>query len=237
MIFYSDKFYFDDVYSLDFNIYLVYESKELLNKYGISYNKEDENEITLTFCYATENGCPLKWDEETLEDVLGWLITDNYKEFISEDDEDIVFFLKGESYEKRFTHDKKGLIDVTFKILSPCGYRKQTAKILSNGNPVNIYNPSNIKENYKPVIELSNVSSSTVVISNTSLDKEPFEINNLSGKNIFIDNMLGTIVDEDGKNLIMDSNRKWIELKKGDNYITVEGDSEVTFKSYYPVMV
>ena len=100
MIFYSDKFYFDDVYSLDFNIYLVYESKELLNKYGISYNKEDENEITLTFCYATENGCPLKWDEETLEDVLGWLITDNYKEFISEDDEDIVFFLKGESYEK-----------------------------------------------------------------------------------------------------------------------------------------
>lgn len=237
MIFYSDKFYFDDVYSLDFNIYLVYESKNLLNEYGISYNKEDENEITLSFCYATEDGSPLEWDEETLEDVLGWLITDNYKEFVSEDDENIVFFLKGESYVKRFTYEKKGLIDVTFKVLSPCGYRKQIVEIKSNGEHVSIYNPSNIRENYKPVIELKNISCSTVVISNTSIDKEPFVISNLSGKDIFIDNMIGTIVDLDGNNLIMDSNRKWVELKKGDNNIAIEGDCNVTFKSYYPIMV
>ena len=105
-MFYSDKFYFDDVYSLDFNIYLVYESKELLNKYGISYNSKDENELVLSFCYAMEDGNPLVWDDEVLESVLGWLITDTYKEFISEDDEDTVFFLKGESYEKRFSHQK-----------------------------------------------------------------------------------------------------------------------------------
>ena len=237
MIFYSDKFYFDNIYSADFNIFLVYESKDILNKYGISYNKEDENEITLSFCYATEYGTPLKWDDEVLEEVLGWLITNNYKEFISEDSEDVVFFLKGESYEKRFSHQKMGMLDVTFKILSPCGYKKQVVKIQSNGNPVNIYNPSNIREHYKPVIELSNISSSTVIISNTSLEKEPFEIKNLSGKDIFIDNLIGTIVDADGKNLIMDSNRKWIELKKGDNYISVEGDCDVTIKSYYPIMV
>ena len=237
MIFYSDKVYFNDVYFPDFNIFLVYESNNLLNEYGISYNQEDENEITLSFCYSTYDGVPLEWNEEVLEEVLGWLITDNYKEFISEDNEEIVYFLKGESYVKRFTPDKKGLIDVTFKILNPCGYKKQVSKIQSNGNPVNIYNPSNIREHYKPVIELNNVSSSTVIISNTSLSKEPFEISNLSGKDIFIDNMIGTIVDVDGQNLIMNSNRKWIELKRGDNYIVVEGNCNITIKSYYPVMV
>ena len=237
MIFYSDKFYFNDVYFPDFNVFLVYESNDLLNEYGISYNQEEDNEITLSFCYSTNDGVALKWDEEVLEEVLGWLITDNYKEFISEDNEEIVYFLKGDSYVKRFTHDKKGLIDVNFKILNPCGYKKQVSEIKSSGNPVNIYNPSNIKENYKPVVELKNISSSNVIISNTSLSKEPFEINNLSGKDIFIDNMIGTIVDVDGENLIMNSNRKWIELKKGDNYITVEGDCDITIKSYYPIMV
>lgn len=236
-MFYSDKFYFDDVYSLDFNIYLVYESKELLNKYGISYNSKDENELVLSFCYAMEDGNPLVWDDEVLESVLGWLITDTYKEFISEDDEDTVFFLKGESYEKRFSHQKKGLIDVTFKVLSPYGYKKQVVKIKSEDGYVNIYNPSNVKKNYKPIIELSNIQSESVVISNKLIDKEPFEINNLSGKDIFIDCMIGTITDEGGKNLIMNSNRKWVELQKGDNHISVEGDCQVTFKSYYPVMV
>lgn len=236
-MFYSDKFYFDDVYSLDFNIYLVYESKEVLNKYGISYNSKDENELVLSFCYATEDGTPLSWDDEVLESALGWFITDTYREFISEDDEEIVFFLKGESYEKRFTHQKKGLIDVTFKVLSPHGYRKQVVKIKPEDGYVNIYNPSNVKKNYKPVIELSNIQGDSVVISNKLIDKEPFEVNNLSGKDIFIDCMIGTITDEDGKNLIMNSNRKWVELQKGDNQILVEGDCQVTFKSYYPVMV
>lgn len=237
MIFYSDKFYFDDVYSLDFNIYLVYESKELLNKYGISYNKEDENEITLTFCYATENGSPLKWEEETLEDVLGWLITDNYKEFISEDNEDIVYFLKGTSYVKRFTPDMKGIIDVTFKTLSQYGYKYYTKKVVNPTTEFEILNSSNINKPYKPVIELKNISSENIQISNLTTNKSPFIINNLSNKDIIIDNTIGTITDIDGNNLIMNSNRKWIELVKGYNSILVEGNCDIIFKAYYPVMV
>ena len=43
--------------------------------------------------------------------------------------------------------------------------------------------------------------------------------------------------DIDGNNLIMSSNRKWIELVKGYNSILVEGNCDIIFKAYYPIMV
>ena len=48
---------------------------------------------------------------------------------------------------------------------------------------------------------------------------------------------MGTITDSEGNNLILNSNRKWIELEKGSNLIAVDGDCDITFKSYFPVMV
>ena len=49
--------------------------------------------------------------------------------------------------------------------------------------------------------------------------------------------MIGTIFDSQGNNLIMNSNRKWIELVKGENLIQVDGECNIVFKAYYPVMV
>ena len=49
MVFYSDKFYYNGVYSQDLGILLVSESSSVLNEYGISYvSREEENEIVLT---------------------------------------------------------------------------------------------------------------------------------------------------------------------------------------------
>ena len=45
MIFYSDKFFYNGIYSQDMNISLVSESSDILNEYGISYREgEEENE-------------------------------------------------------------------------------------------------------------------------------------------------------------------------------------------------
>lgn len=235
-MFYSSNFYFDKKYSSDFNIHLVSEESNVLNEYGISYNNEEENEITLSFCYANEHNEALIWTDEVLENVLEWFITDDYKEFMSEDNDGIVYFLKGESYVKRFTPDMRGIIDITFKTLSNCGYRYYTNEVVNNGKVFIVLNYSNISKPHKPIIELKNVSSDTITIKNATTNKDPFVINNIS-KDIFIDNALGTITDIDGNNLIMNSNRKWIELVKGDNSILVEGECTVIFKAYYPIMV
>ena len=186
------------------------ESKELLNKYGISYNSKDENELVLSFCYAMEDGNPLVWDDEVLESVLGWFITDSYKEFISEDDESIIYFLKGVEYTKRLTNAFTGLIDITFKALSPFGYKYTKDIILPNENYVEIYNYSNSDNKYKPLITITE---------------------------IYIDGEMGTIQDSENNNLINNSNRKWIELCKGVNEISIEGICTLIIESYYPMMV
>ena len=237
MIFYSDNFYYDDIYSADYNVYLVSQETGILNEYGISYNGEDDNEITLSFCYANEFDESKNWDNEVLESVLEWLITDEYKEFISEDNEDIIYLLKGVSYKKRFTFDMKGIIDVTFKMFTSYGYKKSIETMDSNTKNFEIFNPSNVNKEYKPVIEISNISSSKITITNNTTQKEPFIINNLNGENVYIDNMMGIISNSNNENLIMNSNRSWITLTKGINQISVDGDCDITFKSYYPIMV
>ena len=236
-MFYSGNFYFDKKYSEEYGIYQVTEEDSVLNEYGISHNNTEDNEITLSFFYANSFEEAQIWEEEVLETVLEWLITDEYKEFISEDNKNIIYFLKGQGYVKRFTPDMRGIIDVTFKTLSQYGYKYYTKKVVNPTNEFNVLNSSNINKPYKPVIELKNISSENIQISNLTTNKSPFIINNLSNKDIIIDNTIGTITDIDGNNLIMNSNRKWIELVKGYNSILVEGNCDIIFKAYYPVMV
>ena len=236
-MFYSGNFYFDKKHSSEYGICQVTEEDNVLNEYGLSYNSEEDNEITLSFCYTNNFEDAQIWENEILEGVLEWLITDEYKEFISEDNEDIVYFLKGKSYVKRFTPDMKGIIDVTFKTLSQYGYRYYTKKVIRPNAKFEVLNSSNIDKPYKPIIELKNISSKNIQISNLTTNKSPFIINNLSNKDIIIDNTIGTITDVDGNNLIMSSNRKWIELVKGYNSILVEGNCDIIFKAYYPIMV
>lgn len=236
-MFYSGDFYFDKKHSSEFNIYQVTEKNDVMNEYGISYNGEKDGQITLSFCYANDFEEAQVWESEFLETVLEWLITDDYKEFISEDNEDIIYFLKGQEYVKRFTPDMRGIIDITFKTLSQYGYRYYTKKIINPKKKFNVLNSSNISKPYKPVIELKNISSESIQIHNLTTNKTPFIINTLSNKDIIIDSTIGTIRDIDGNNLIMNSNRKWIELVKGNNFILVEGNCDIIFKAYYPVMV
>ena len=237
MIFYSDKFYYNGLYSQDLGVLLVSESTDVLNEYGISYMSGEESEIVLSFCYVDSVDQPLPWNNENLESILGWLMADEYLEFISEDNKDIVYFLKGIGYKKRFTPDMKGLIDVTFKALSGYGYRNYVKKIEKPVGEFVLLNNSNINKPCKPIIELSNISSETIQITNLTTQKAPFVINTQSSKSIVIDNETGVITNDNNENLIMSSNRKWIELIKGDNTMLVEGDCDITFKVHCPIMV
>ena len=236
-MFYSGNFYFDKKHSSEFGVYQVTENDGVINEYGISYNNEENGEIVLSFCYANKLDEALVWENEVLEFFLEWIITDSYKEFISEDNADIIYFLKGVSYVKRFTPDMKGIIDVTFKTLNNYGYKYYFAEIINPTDAFPIFNESNVSNNYKPIIEITNISSEEISITNLSTEKTPLLINNLSNKDAIIDNAIGTIFDSDGNKLIMNSNRKWIELVKGKNLIQVEGNCDIAFKAYYPVMV
>lgn len=239
-MFYSDNFTFNNIYSKDFNICLVSQGTGVLNDYGIKFdiNNSKDTTITLGFCYANEKGIPLEWDQEVLKNFLEWMITDDYCEFISEDNEEVVYFLKGVEYTKKFTNEFKGIVEITFNSISPFGYRHSLDEISSNVKHFGIYNYSNYDDSYKPVITLKNISSDEITITNQTTGKAPFDIYNLNGNTeIIVDGKMGTIINSEGKNLINNSNRNWIELKKGENIFTVEGNCSITMESYYPVMV
>ena len=237
MVFYSNNFTFNNIYSKDTNIHLVSEDTGILNDYGIPFNIEEDSSVTLSFCRANKDKA-LAWDYDTTVDFLGWIITDDFCDFISEDNDDLVYFLKGVSYNKRFTNDMKGIIDVTFKVLSPYGYKHDIREIPKNEASFHVYNFSNIDNAYKPVITLSNISSSNITITNTTTNKEPFYINNLtSSDTIYIDNLFGTITDHNKNNKLMNSNRNWIELSKGSNIFSVKGSCNIRIEAYYPIMV
>ena len=238
MVFNSGNFTFNNIYSKNLNIYLVSEDTGVLNDYGIPFNIEDaDKEITLSFCYASNNET-LSWDYDTVLSFLEWMITDDYCEFISEDNEDIIYFLKGVGYDKRFTNDMKGIIDVTFKVLSPFGYKHYIREILSLEKNFDIYNYSNINNSYKPLITLSNISTKEITLKNTTTNKEAFNITGLNKSDIItIDNMMGIIVDSKGNNKLSNSNRKWIELTKGLNTLSIDGVCDIRIEAYYPIMV
>ena len=238
MVFYSNNFTFNNVYSDGTNIHLVTEDEEILNNYGLPFNINEENtEITLSFCYSKDDK-PLEWTYEDIVGFLSWMITDDYCEFISDDNEDIIYFLKGVSYTKRFTNSMMGIIDVTFKSLSPYGYRHSIRQTRKNNTRFKVQNYSNVDNNYKPIITLSNINSDTITLTNTTTGKDSFTINNLTNSDvIYIDNLMGTITDANGNNKIMDSNRSWIELCKGVNNIVITGECSVKVESYFPMMV
>lgn len=238
MVFSSGEFTFDNIYSKNMDIYLVSDDSGILNDYGIPFSVDSNNEeITLSFCLARNNK-PLIWDYDTTTEFLEWVITDDFCEFISDDNEDIIYFLKGIGYNKRFTNNMTGIIDVTFKILSPFGYKHYVREVYSNEKKFDVYNYSNFDNAYKPVITLSKISSSSITLKNITTNKEGFTISNLTSSDIItIDNKMGTIVDSKNINKLSNSNRSWIELIKGLNTFSVTGNCNIKIEAYYPVMV
>lgn len=234
-MFYSGNFIYNGKRSDDYYIHLVSENGDVLNEYGINFS--DEEEITLTFCYASEYGEAYVWSDEILEFVHEWFITDNFNPFISEDSEDLMYLLRGKSITKRFTPDFKGLIDVTFDVYSNYAYKKQVVNVNNSTKPFYVTNLSNVNKEYRPIIELNNIQTDTITISNLTYPSEDFILTDIAiGSNVIIDNEIGTITDSNGNNLIMNSNRKWIGLKRGRNRLQITGDCSAKVKSLYPIM-
>lgn len=233
-MFYSSNFIYDGKYSDEFDFHLVTEGGDILNEYGINFS--DNKEITLTFCYSSANEEAQVWNDEVIEFAHSWFISDEYKPFISEDNDKYCYLLKGISLVKRFSIDMTGLIDVTFEVLDNYTYRQQNISIGNTEKEYSIYNYSNVNKPYKPIVELYNIQSTNISISNNTLSKS-LVLNNLTiGDNVTIDNEIGTIYNQDGVNLIMKSNRNWIEFKKGTNKIKINGECSAKFKSMYPIM-
>ena len=258
-MFISDKFIFNGVHSDEMSVALVTFDSDVFSTYGLNFNSEislsksgkdmshftsgDDNidEIKLNIVLIDSDYKPMVWDDETTMYIMDWLTTDSFVEFISEDNIDLTYFLKTTKIVKNFTNKKEGYLEVTLQPFSNYAYTKYNKKYTFN-NPDHfiINNPSNLKEMYKPVIEIKNLgdSSNVITIENETVGCEPFIIGNLNNNEVVkIDSLLGTVYNDKNENLLMKCNRKWLKLAKGENVINVSGNVEIDIKCMFPIIV
>ena len=124
-MFISDKFIFNGVHSDEMGVALVTFDSNAFNQYGLNFNQEistsksgrdmshftvsegEIEKIELNIALIDKNDNPVIWDEYTTIEVIDWLVTDSFVEFISEDNVDLVYYLKATNIVKNFNQNKK----------------------------------------------------------------------------------------------------------------------------------
>ena len=247
MIFLSENFSFNNVSNKSMGVEIITFDDEMFYQRGISYQESidrvdgsqqmplytstinDSVEDVVLRLLLVENGKSKVWTEEKINEVMDWLVTDDFKPFISGDNWDLVYYFKVSNITKYFTLTNTGYLEVIFKPYSNyCYLRKE---YITN-NLLNIRNESNVEGVYKPVIKITN-GSGTVSITNKTTN-EILTINNVS-EEIIIDNLYRTVQTVNGENKLSSCNRGWISLIRGLNEINVSGGT-VKFICEFPVI-
>lgn len=250
MYFISEKFHFNDVSSQSMGVELVTFDDSFFNHMGTTYietleieeglskvpfytKSQDVNteDITLNLLLVNKDGTQAVWSDTKTTEIMDWLVTDNFKPFVSEDDLEVTYYFKVVKIVKKFTVAKTGYLEVTFKPYSNYTYHRVRQ---SGSSRIIVNNTSNVDFNYKPIFEIE-CNGSPISIKNDSLpNSHALIIGEVTGK-VVVDNLFRTVQTIDGKNLLPKCNRKWIELKRGENTLSISG-GEVTVICEFPVI-
>lgn len=268
-MFYSENFSFDGIDNEEMDIALVTTTNtDILNQLGTIYienikaentrtdspyylfGTKDIEPITLEFAYVDlKTQVPLVWDEEVLDEVIDWLVTDDFKPFISQDNEELIYYLKATKVFKKFNNEMKGMLEIEFQPYTAYAYKNYTYELNCEGSlEYDIKNESTIKDKYyAPVIEITKtIDPGDIKIENLSIpeDKALIVEHMAVGEKRIIDNYNYTIFDSEGKNMFFASNRQWLRLvrknknnKQGINKLKITGNCKITIKCNYPKII
>lgn len=260
-MFYSPNFSFDNIDNDMMDIVLVTTvNDDILNNIGTTYiesiksqntktdnpyylleSKETET-LLLEFAYVDlRDNSPLVWDEDKIDEVVNWLYKDSFKPFVSQDNDEITYYLKATKIYKRFNNEMKGMLEVEFQPYTAYGYKYFEKKVICEGETeTKIKNESTTSsEYYEPIIEVKALEEGNVQIENLSIEEDkPLVIEGMKkDEKIIIDNFTYTVQNELGENKFLSVNRNWIRLKKERNILKITGNCEVVIKCNYPKIV
>ena len=242
---------FNDIKFSDYNLYVCDFDDTILKEVGIDFNrsitKTNEIEFNPTFLindtddftielnlilYNSAKNEKLEWTDEILQKIYSWLITDDFKEFKTEDC-DFSYYLMVTNIQKVFTMDRKGYLKVTFKSMDKYAYKKVTYKktISNNTDTITVKNLSN--EIYKPKIIITNKGDNNTINKINELEITGLE----SEKTLTIDNLLYTVECEGQNAFDKVKNRKWISLKTGENVLSLSGNMIIEIICNFPIIL
>lgn len=254
MRFVSDKFTLDGIHCSEKDVSLAWGEDDFIS-YGLEFKSnldfdglnwfsstsEKPDTIKLNIVYEIDNIAQV-WDEEKIREIENWVLTDDFIPFISEDNEDTIYYFKGIKVVRKMNAQMEGWLEVEFQPLSNFGYKKQistirnTEKYLESEIPpsLRVINQSDVKKPYFPVIKIKGLKG-RMEIKNVTTDKT---LELTSEGNITIDNKMKTIYNDKNEYLLMNSNREWLYLNQGLNIIQAIGVCDsISIISQYEVRV
>lgn len=248
-MFISDKFIFNNVSCVEYNVRLVYFDNEIVNDMKIPFvisassDSNDEkypvykqefsapDQIVLNLAYVDNTGNLATFSSEAFRRIKSWLRTDFFAPFITEDYPDYVLYLKCVKIQDKLTFGNQGFIEVTFQPYTHYFYKQfETSVILNGDNVLSIENISD--EVCYPIIMAETTSSENniIKIGNMELD---LNIN----EPVTVDNRMLTVLNDNGQNRLSCCNRKWIKLLPGGNNIELNGYGKLQIKAEFPVIL
>jgi len=201
--------------------------------------------IPLTFAILDNT---VKWDYEKRSQIVNWLFQSDYKEFISEDNDSICYYLLATGESQRWDNGiNNGYITISFRMRTPYAYtlkQEEKYEITQDNNVIELVNRSNIRDyRYYPIFEfIMPTDATSISFQNLSDGGKEINFTGLNGGEIiYLNNKTGEIISSTGLLRLSSCNRKWFYLTYGVNRVKVVCDGtgtneiDLTVSMQFPV--
>lgn len=186
------------------------------------------------------------WTEQKKYAIANWLFKPYYKEFISDDYADKIFYVMATNMVEFITDgNENGYIKVDFRCKNPYAL----TPILINDfdlsdntttDTILLTNQSNIGlDYYYPELEITVVSPSTSFsLTNVNDNSRVVSFTGLSGgEKIYLNNEKKQIISSTGNYRFGSWNKNWFRLVPGDNSIIVAGRVIIQVRCQFPIYI
>ncbi|MBU5669662.1 phage tail family protein [Peptoniphilus sp. MSJ-1] len=181
------------------------------------------------------------WTRDLYNELISWLVCDEYKEFYSGYDPHKVYYAVCKDYVSWEGLNDYGSIPFSFVTNANHAWTvpERIRHKISGSKTINILNRSVFSDRYcypRMSIEKTN-GSGNVVIENLSDGGYKFELKNLTTNEvIFVDNEYRIIYSIDSPRNVYGTsfNKKWLYLTHGMNKIKITGDCEIIIDVQFP---
>jgi phage-related protein len=263
-LFLETGFNFNGINSTTYNLKIVHMESGLINRtFGVSRSinkdkvknshrviktgiQEEVRVLRVTMALDHATLATRQWSTTNRMAIAEWLFVDDYKEFKSSDDTNVIYRCIPINAENFINGLNEGYTTLEFECDSPFAYSEhQVIQIATSGNTV-VNCTSNITHLYKyyPTIHLLyNTTGASISLTNTTTG-ETFALTDMTGlptsDNLYAYGSKKQILTANGMNVFNKWNKGWISLVKGNNTISVTtatNISAIRFNVQYPIML
>lgn len=181
-----------------------------------------------------------KWTRELYNELVSWLVHDEFKEFYSGDDPYKIYYAICKDYLTWEGLNDYGAIPFSFITNANHAWTiPERIKLNNQGTKfIDIKNESVLNADFYPIITIKKTNSKgNIKLTNYTNNKFALELKDISVNEIIvIDNEYRIIYAKDNpRNVYGESfNKNWFYLVKGNNNIEIQGDCEITFDLQFP---